>query len=312
MAHPGLSRMRLIATRTVTNAGAFECAHSPARHLRARKGHLVPDEPDVTVPAPARRRAPQSRRREAGKAEAREQGVAGASGDGGVLASSTLPNVPDMAVPEPGGAELSVPTPSEAMATLVEGIPHTGASARNPRAFGPFASAPASARADDMTAGTGGARPPVRRQGRGGRWPVDGPERVPTSRRPGQAPGRPMTERDPNAAGSLRRPMPVPGAPVGTSLGRTMPPGGSGAGFRAIGRSPEDIARLAQEARREARLNRGKLFRAAAIGQSEPYRALGRGPTPAPGSPFGSRLGGAGHPPGRGGPPRIGRPSPGR
>lgn len=112
---------------------------------------------------------------------------------------------------------------------------------------------------------------------------------------------------------------PMRGAPATytSSLGR-MPSAGDGStGFRSIGRSPEEIARLAQEARREARLTRGRMFRAAAIGQTEPYRALGRGPSTPPWSGsngnVGDRFGGGrGRPQSRPDAPRGGRPPVGR
>ena len=83
------------------------------------------------------------------------------------------------------------------------------------------------------------------------------------------------------------------------------------------GLSPEEIARLAQEARREARLNRGRMFRAAAVGQSEPYRALGRGTGAAPtsgvtGNGLGRSGNGPSRPQSRPGVSRTGRPQIGR
>ena len=160
-------------------------------------------------------------------------------------------------------------------------------------------------------------RGPAWRRGRGAPRPAfDGPP-------PGRRDGRPMAPRPapPRGPNSVSAPAtrPVRGvpAPYSSSLGRMPAPGESSAGFRSIGRSPEEIARLAQEARREARLNRGRMFRAAAVGQSEPYRALGRGPSTPPSSGangnvrdrFGS---GGARPPSRPGGPMSGRPPTGR
>ena len=162
-----------------------------------------------------------------------------------------------------------------------------------------------------------GGRGPSRRRGRGGARPTfDGP---PPARREGPSmSARPAPPRGPNSISApAARTMRGASAPYGSSLGRMPAPGDASGGFRSIGRSPEDIARLAQEARREARLNRGRMFRAAAIGQSEPYRALGRA---TPSSPLtgangnvSDRLGnGPARPPSRPGAPRGGRPPAGR
>lgn len=174
-----------------------------------------------------------------------------------------------------------------------------------------FDTASARETAEAPTTGTnpapwrGGERGLGRIRGRGGPRPVH--DRVPASRRDG-APivARSVPPRSPNSVGSPpARPMRGVSPPYGSSLGRMPSPGESSTGFRSIGRSPEDIARLAQEARREARLNRGRMFRAAATGQSEPYRALGRGPTTAP--PSGAS-GNSFDRPGNGGPRPPSRP----
>ena len=162
-----------------------------------------------------------------------------------------------------------------------------------------------------------GGRGVSRRRGRGGPAPaLDG---RPPLQRGGQAMGpRPAPARGPNSVSAVpARPTRVPPAPYASSLGRMPTPGDASSGFRSIGRSPEEIARLAQEARREARLNRGRMFRAAAVGQSEPYRALGRGTGAAPtsgvtGNGLGRSGNGPSRPQSRPGVSRTGRPQIGR
>jgi hypothetical protein len=122
-------------------------------------------------------------------------------------------------------------------------------------------------------------RGPSRRRGRGGSRPASDGAMAPR-RASSSVLTRPEAARGPNSTASFgARPMGLGSAPYTTSLGRVPSARDASTGFRSIGRSAEDIARVAQEARRQARLNRGRMFRAAAVGQSEPYRALGRGPS---------------------------------
>lgn len=109
---------------------------------------------------------------------------------------------------------------------------------------------------------------------------------------PNQLPRPPLVARGNAATRTDRSGLPPsPNRPPTGSTRQTPPaPGG---GFRSIGRSPEEIARAAEEARRQARADRGRWFQSAAAQatRTEPFRTLGRGTSP--NSSVGRALGGS-------------------
>ena len=110
-----------------------------------------------------------------------------------------------------------------------------------------------------------------------GRVGSQGPSRDPAGRpvtRPGQGQG-------PRPASTSM--LGGPGRLGGGRPGDRVPPatGGMASGannnFRSLGKSPEELARQAEAARREARATRGRWFQAAASStRGGTYRALGR------------------------------------
>ena len=287
--------------------------HGSSKECLPERGHCVSDEPIVEA-SPARRRPSRPRRRVASVDEASipVESVGGALHDADERTTETA---------EPLDARASETPPPEPVtggdgSAAELGRVEAGDLAGFLVGSGDIGT-PAEASALDLGDRHEFGRGAPRRRGRSGPRPAfDGPP-------PGRRDGPPMSARPapPRGPNSISAPAPRPtrgvSAPYGSSLGRMPTPGDTSAGFRSIGRSPEDIARLAQEARREARLNRGRMFRAAAVGQSEPYRALGRGPSPPPSSGGNGNVGdrfapGGSRPPSRPGAPRSGRPPTGR
>ena len=311
------SLRRLIRATPSCSAGrrptTLRSGHGSSKDCLPERGHCVSDEPIVEA-SPARRRPSRPRRRVVGVDD-----VSVPDELAGGVPQEAVDDPSDVA--EPLSARVSeTPPPERGIGDngSAGGPGHvaTGDSVGPSVGLGDVAIS-AEASALELVDRREFGRGPSRRRGRSGPRPAfDGPP-------PGRRDGPPMSARPtpPRGPNSISAPAPRPmrgvPAPYGSSLGRMPTPGDSSAGFRSIGRSPEDIARLAQEARREARLNRGRMFRAAAVGQSEPYRALGRGPATPPSSGGNGNVSdrfasGGPRPPSPPGAPRSGRPPTGR
>lgn len=146
-----------------------------------------------------------------------------------------------------------------------------------------------------------------------GRVGDQGPNREPAGRavtRPGQGQGpRPASSSmlgGPGRLGGARPAVRGPSATGGMASGANN-------NFRSLGKSPEELARQAEVARREARATRGRWFQAAASSvRGGTYRALGRdaNSTASPGREAGTggRNAGLNDTPRPGGPMRRPRP----
>jgi hypothetical protein len=286
-------------------------AMGPFDDCLPERGYRVPDEL-IVEPAAPRRRSYRPRRPVYDEPSVDGEAVTGgnSTSDGLKLPASSSAPTTDGGVEEADGLAvirtLTAGDPAEvgSVPTELDGA-HTPPALDRPR--------DADSAVQVQAPWRDGGRGASRRRGRGGPVPAfDGRSPV---RRDGQPMGVvPAPPRGPNSVSAVpARPMRGVPTPYASSLGRMSTPGDASSGFRSIGRSPEDVARLAQEARREARLNRGRMFRAAAVGQAEPYRALGRGTsTPPTSGVTGNGLGRSGNgpsrPQSRPGASRTGRP----
>lgn len=125
--------------------------------------------------------------------------------------------------------------------------------------------------------GPGGGRQGFQGPRPAGRAGAEGPTRDPAGR-PVTRPGQGQVPRPPSTS-MLGGPGRLGGVRPGDRSASVTGGMSSGANnnFRSLGKSPEELARQAEAARREARATRGRWFQAAASSNSGgTYRALGR------------------------------------
>ncbi|NCV01368.1 MAG: hypothetical protein EBV53_09310 [Proteobacteria bacterium] len=243
------------------DAGAEALVPTRPKSVRRRATAVVAKSAEVTLSVPDI---------QASDAPSEEIGVSGPDGtsSGGQVVADPEPllEVEAHAVPDPEPV-------SESVADEFGRRRHRRG---GPRRGAPEIPAPRD-QANVQRGQAGGPRPGFQGPRPQGRVGSQGPSRDPAGRpvtRPGQGQG-------PRPASTSM--LGGPGRLGGGRPGDRVPPatGGMASGannnFRSLGKSPEELARQAEAARREARATRGRWFQAAASStRGGTYRALGR------------------------------------